>query len=62
VLGLRLLMSSVLDGNDRSLRMQQAAGYEVIGRVPGRYWKRGDFRDDVMTCLTRERWNQVVSR
>lgn len=56
VLGLRMLMSSTLEGNDRSLRMQQAVGAEVIGRWPKRYWKRGMWRDEVLTCLTRERW------
>jgi len=56
VMGLRLLTSSVIDGNERSLRMQQAAGYEVVGRIPGRFWKRGAFRDEILTCLTRERW------
>lgn len=56
VLGLRLITSSVIDGNERSLRMQQAAGYEVVGRIPGRYWKRGAYRDEILTCLTRERW------
>ncbi len=59
VLGLRRLMSSVLDGNDRSLRMQMKAGYEQVGRIPGRYWKRGAYRDEILTCLTRERWEQV---
>lgn len=61
VLGLRRMMSSVLDGNERSLRMQQAAGYEVVGRIPGRYWKRGAYRDEILTCLTRERWEQLSS-
>ncbi|RIK00515.1 MAG: hypothetical protein DCC46_04585 [Armatimonadetes bacterium] len=54
VLGLRLLMSSVLDGNERSLRMQLAVGYVEIGRIPQRFWKRGAYRDEILTCLTRE--------
>lgn len=54
VLGLRLLMSSVLDGNERSLRMQLAVGYIEIGRIPQRFWKRGAYRDEILTCLTRE--------
>lgn len=53
VLGLRLLTSSVLEGNERSLRMQLAAGYRECGRIPGRYWKRGRYRDEILTCLPR---------
>lgn len=52
VLGLRMVMSAILDGNDRSLKMQQRVGYQITGRVPARYWKRGAFRDEILTCLT----------
>lgn len=54
VLGLRMVMSAVLEGNDRSLRMQEKVGYQVIGRVPKKYWKRGQYRDEILTCLTPE--------
>ena len=47
-------MSAVLEGNDRSLGMQKKVGYEVVGRIPKRFWKRGAFRDEILTCLTRE--------
>ncbi len=59
VLGLRLLRSSILEGNERSLRMQVAAGAEVVGTWPKRYWKRGQWRDEILLALTRERWEQV---
>lgn len=55
VLGLRLIMSAVLEGNERSLRMQAAVGYEVVGRIPKRFWKRGGYRDEIITCLTPDR-------
>ncbi len=54
VLGLRQVRSAILDGNERSLRMQLKVGYQVVGRYPQRYWKRGAFRDEIITCLTRE--------
>jgi len=54
VLGLRMVMSAILDGNERSLRMQQRVGYQVTGRIPKRYWKRGAFRDEILTVLTPE--------
>ena len=52
VLGLRLLRSEYLSGNDRSKRMQEKAGYQETGRVPQRFWKRGQYVDDVITILT----------
>jgi RimJ/RimL family protein N-acetyltransferase len=59
VLGLRLLTSGYLDGNERSVRMQQKTGYVECGRIPKRYWKRGAYRDLVMTFLDRERWRSL---
>lgn len=56
VLNLRLLRSSYLEGNERSARMQRSGGYEEIGRWPKALWKRGSYRDEILTCLTRERW------
>lgn len=61
VLGLRMIRSSTLEGNERSLRMQLNAGYEIIGTWPKRYWKRGQWRDEILTCLTRERWEALQS-
>ena len=57
-LGLRVLISSFLDGNERSMRMQQAAGYRECGRIPKRYWKNGRYRDEIITVLDRETWLQ----
>ena len=56
VLGLRILRSGYLGGNELSARMQAKAGYEIAGIIPGEYWKRGAYHDHVMTFLTRERW------
>lgn len=52
-LGLRMLLSAVIEGNERSLRMQQRGGYEVCGRIPRRWWKNGAYRDEILTCLER---------
>lgn len=54
VLGLRMLLSAVLAGNERSLRMQQKAGYRQHGLIPKRWWKRGAYRDEILTHLDRE--------
>lgn len=59
VLNLRLLKSSYFEGNERSARMQENAGYEVVGRYPKVFWKRGMYRDEILTCLTRERWESL---
>ncbi|HSN53018.1 MAG TPA: GNAT family N-acetyltransferase [Candidatus Sulfomarinibacteraceae bacterium] len=51
VLGLRLLIASVIADNARSVGMLCAAGYREVGRVPGRYWKRGAWRDQAILVL-----------
>lgn len=61
VLGLRLLMTSYLGGNEASRRMSEKAGYVEVGRVPARYWKRGAYRDGVILALDRERWLRLTA-
>lgn len=56
VLGLRYLVSGVLEGNDRSLGMLKKAGYVECGRFPKRYWKRGRFVDEILLYVTRDMW------
>jgi RimJ/RimL family protein N-acetyltransferase len=51
VLGLRMLIATVIADNDRSMGMLAAAGYHEVGRVPGRYWKRGAFHDQAILVL-----------
>ena len=53
VLGLRLLLSEVIDGNEASVRMLERAGYREVGRIPRRYFKRGAFRDALLFALER---------
>jgi RimJ/RimL family protein N-acetyltransferase len=53
VLGLRLLISEVLDGNIASLKMLLKAGYQEVGRIPRRYWKRGAYRDAILLVIER---------
>ena len=51
VLGLRLLQAEVMADNLASLKMLTRVGYERVGEVPGRYWKRGALRDQVILAL-----------
>jgi RimJ/RimL family protein N-acetyltransferase len=53
VLGLRLLIATVIADNGASLKMLTKAGYGEVGRVPGRYWKRGAYRDQLIFALHR---------
>lgn len=59
VLGLRLLTSGYLEGNDWSKRMNEKTGYVEYGVVPKQYWKRGMYRDHYHTMLTKERWLEL---
>jgi RimJ/RimL family protein N-acetyltransferase len=52
VLGLKTLYTSYLAENERSGRMQAAAGYTIWGRQPNAIWKRGKMRDLVHTFLS----------
>jgi RimJ/RimL family protein N-acetyltransferase len=54
VLGLRLLWSEVMLGNERSLRALMRAGYREAGRIPGFYWKRGAYRDKITLYMRRD--------
>lgn len=53
VLGLRLLLSEVMDGNAGSLRALEKAGYQRTGRTPARWWKRGAYRDAISMAYLR---------
>ncbi|HXH61565.1 MAG TPA: GNAT family protein, partial [Fimbriimonadaceae bacterium] len=59
VLGLRMLFSGHFGGNEASARMQEKAGYVVVGTRPKSFWKRGEYRDMVQTMLTRERFYEL---
>ncbi len=52
-LGLRLLLSEVYAENTVSLRALAKAGYQQVGRIPRRYWKRGAWRDMVLLACER---------
>jgi [ribosomal protein S5]-alanine N-acetyltransferase len=54
VLGLRLLLSEAMEGNQASIRMLLRNGYREVGRIPRRYFKRGAFRDVLLFALERE--------
>ena len=53
VLGLRMLLSEALEGNEASIRMLKRCGYAEVGRIPRRYFKRGAYRDAVLFALER---------
>jgi len=54
VLGLRLLVATVIADNSRSMAMLARVGYDEVGRVPERYWKRGAYRDQLILTLHRD--------
>lgn len=56
VLGLRLITSGYLEGNERTPRMLAKNGFSEIGRIPQKYWKRGAYRDEILMAITREDW------
>lgn len=53
VLGLRILLSEVMGGNDASLRALTRAGYVQYGVIPQRSWKRGVYRDVILLMARR---------
>lgn len=59
VLGLRQLHSSFLEGNTQSKRMQEKLGAVEVGCVPAKFYKRGQFRGETLTLLTRERFEEL---
>lgn len=54
VVGLRMLLSGTLQGNERSYKMLTNAGYKEYGRVPKQYWKRGAYRDYILMAISKE--------
>jgi len=56
VLGLRMVLSEVLDGNIASLRALVKNGYRETGRIRERFWKRGAYRDAIYLTLYGETW------
>ena len=46
-----MLIATVIADNRRSMGMLAAVGYREVGRVPGRYWKRGEWRDQAILVL-----------
>jgi len=58
VAGLRLILSEALAENVAAIRAQLKCGYQQLGCIPQRYWKRGAFRDAIQFCLTRDDWSR----
>jgi RimJ/RimL family protein N-acetyltransferase len=56
VLGLNMIRSGHLEGNEASKRMSEKLGFKEYGRLPQAYWKRGEWRTEVLLYLTREMW------
>ena len=59
-LGLRMLTSQVFAPNEASLRMLKRVGFEEYGRLPASTWIHGEWVEDVLLVLTRERWRSAV--
>lgn len=58
-LGLQMLRTSHLQGNLRSRRMLEKAGYREIGVWPKRFWRNGSWRDEHLFALLREDWEKL---
>ncbi len=56
VLGLRLLMTEVMEPNVGSLKALTKAGFDEAGRVPGKWWKRGAWHDSILMVQTVDDW------
>jgi len=57
-LPLRKLKSGYIDGNEASARAQAANGYLEVGRWHRDRFVEGDWRDHVLTELSREEWEK----
>ncbi len=55
-LGLRKIMSQVLDFNGRSLHYSQKCGYSEEARLRDMYFRNGEYHDEVILSVTREVW------
>lgn len=55
-LGLRQVYSSFIGTNEASLAMQRKVGYEIYGVRPAALWKCGEWQDETLTVLTRDRF------
>ena len=55
-LGLRLLLAEVFADNPASLKVFAKSGYREVGRIPQRYWKRGEYREIVFLAVSRADW------
>lgn len=61
-LPLRKLKSAYFDGNVASGRAQAAAGYREVGRHRLDHWVDGEWRDEVLTEVLREDWEQSQTK
>lgn len=61
VVGLRMLTSGCLEGNERSYRMLSSVGYREYGRLPEGLWKRGRYVDHILMYLSRQAWSERPS-
>ena len=50
VVGLRLVRANVFPENVPSVKILLKLGYVECGRIPQYYWKRGQYRDELIFC------------
>ncbi len=55
-LPLRKLHSSVIEGNEASLRAQHKAGYREVGRYHEHWFRDGRWRDEILTEVLKSDW------
>lgn len=58
-LGLRKIMSSVLDGNERSARYSQRCGYKIEARLKEQRFKNGRYVDEIILSVFKEDFEQA---
>ncbi len=55
------LTSGYLAPNEASGRMQERAGYKVIGRQREQFFRNDQWIDHILTEITRDEWEQIVT-
>lgn len=56
VLGLRLLLTEAMSENEPSCKALRRVGYREVAQIPGRYWRRGAYRNLTLFMLDRDDW------
>lgn len=61
-LPLHKLTSGYLAPNIASGKMQEKAGYRIVGKQKDQFFRNGQWIDHILTEITRSEWEQIISR